>query len=435
MANMNNTTSVHYCSFCGRKENQDSAGFQDTALGAVIVVCDGMGGMNGGRMASSLAVATILKTIAAAPSGTNRKNILAKAIRNANDAILSYGAENPSYAGMGTTVTAIIVSDYSVVAAYVGDSRVYQLRGKKKVFRTFDHSMVFEMVKRKALTEQARLSAQSNVILKALGVSRTVEPDIFELPYQRGDRFILCSDGFWGAMPEEDFLAEVTLKEDADKVLAGMMRKVDEIGVNSGGKHDNLTAAFVEMKQDSKLKEKMNKTAKIIIAALSACLLISLIFNIIPDRQPDKQPAPAVEAPKEEMPPAPKIDAYKEFAFGYALSDGNTFTKDNVKYARVYTVQIDCTGEKAILEYKRSNGMDAKVLLDRIQKTELDINHFATRGELKSSYPESLLEIDEVYYMEQNGNHFAVVRCNDQFSLWISNSKPIELNTIELNKN
>lgn len=269
----------------GRKENQDSAGFKDTALGAVIVVCDGMGGVNGGRMASSLAVTTILDTVDAAPREADRQGVLTKAIRKANENILAYGAEHPSYAGMGTTVTAIIVSDYSVVAAYVGDSRIYQLRGKNKVFRTFDHSMVFEMVKRKALTEeQARLSAQSNVILKALGVSEIVDPDVFELPYQKGDRFILCSDGFWGAMPEEDFIEDVAKKDAADKVLADMMKRVDQIGFESGGKHDNLTAAFVDMQQESKLKEKMNKTAKIIIAALAAALLLSLIFNIIPDK-------------------------------------------------------------------------------------------------------------------------------------------------------
>lgn len=269
----------------GRKENQDSAGFKDTALGAAIVVCDGMGGVNGGRIASSLAVTTILETIDAAQRGADRRGVLTKAVRKANEKILAYGAEHPSYAGMGTTVTAIIVSDYSVVAAYVGDSRIYQLRGRNKVFRTFDHSMVFEMVKRKALTEeQARLSAQSNVILKALGVSENVDPDVYELPYQKGDRFILCTDGFWGAMPEEDFIEHVAKKDAADRVLADMMKTVDQIGIETGGKHDNLTAAFVDMKQESKLKEKMNKTAKIIIAALAASLLLSLIFNIIPDK-------------------------------------------------------------------------------------------------------------------------------------------------------
>lgn len=275
----------------GRRENQDSAGFQDTPLGAVIVVCDGMGGINGGRIASAIAVSTILEvTSSANQPNPDRKEILRTAIKAANARILSYGKEHPYVAGMGTTVTALIVSEESAVAAFIGDSRIYQLRGSSKVFRTFDHSMVFEMVRRKALTEeQARLSAQSNVILKALGVSEDVEPEIFELPYLKNDRFILCSDGFWGAMPEEDFIHMVSPQVSADKVLAESMAEVDGIGHAAGGKHDNLTAAFVDMKQNSKLKEKMNTTAKIIIAVLSACLLVSLLFNILPDKTNEEQ--------------------------------------------------------------------------------------------------------------------------------------------------
>lgn len=277
----------------GRRENQDSAGFQDTPLGAVIVVCDGMGGTNGGRIASAIAVSTILEvTSSASQPNPDRKKILRTAIKEANARILAYGKEHSAVAGMGTTVTALIVSEESAVAAFIGDSRIYQLRGGSKVFRTFDHSMVFEMVRRKALTEeQARLSAQSNVILKALGVSEDVEPDIFELPYLKNDRFILCSDGFWGAMPEEDFIRMVSPQTSADKVLAESMTEVDRIGRAAGGKHDNLTAAFVDMKQNSKLKEKMNTTAKIIIAALSACLLVSLLFNILPDKEKEEQQA------------------------------------------------------------------------------------------------------------------------------------------------
>lgn len=296
----------------GRKENQDSAGFQDTTLGAVIVVCDGMGGMNGGRMASSLAVRTILNTIASAPADADRKGILVKAIKNANEAILAFGAEYPSYAGMGSTATVIIVSRHSVVAAYVGDSRIYQLRGKKKIFRTFDHSMVFEMVKRKALTEeQARLSAQSNIILKALGVSANVDPDVVELSYRKGDRFILCTDGFWGAMPEEEFLGDVSDNGETDKVLAEVMTKVDGIGHRSGGSHDNLTAAFVDMNKDSNLKEKMNRTAKIIIAFLALCLLVSATFNVIPSLSDKKVISENVKSqPDQETLPADNLIYY-----------------------------------------------------------------------------------------------------------------------------
>ena len=391
----------------GRKENQDSAGFKDTALGAVIVVCDGMGGMNGGQKASSLAVTTILDVVAAASSDADRKEVLVEAIRKANEAILAYGTEYPSYAGMGTTVTALIVSDYSAVVAYVGDSRIYQLRNGKKVFRTFDHSMVFEMVKRKALTEeQARLSAQSNVILKALGVSQSVDPDVFELPYQNGDRFILCSDGFWGAMPEESFLSEVSGKEDTDKVLADMMKKVDEIGNNSGGKHDNLTAAFVDMKQDSKLKEKMNKTAKMIIGALAACLLVSLVFNIIPDKKSD-----AVLPDTQTEQNVSGADT-TEYRGAEEVEDNKLFAISTLMYNKVYFVEFD--GESGILKYGSDSNNLTEVSLKEVGTSEYQ-SLFGDRHILKIYYGS---------FLNQNGgkNEFTVAVTDKNCLMKISNT-------------
>lgn len=265
----------------GRAENQDSAGIKDTSLGYLIVVCDGMGGMQGGSTASQLAVQTILETVASADKQGNPSMALVEAIRNANIAIIEKGQDNPELHGMGTTVTALLLTPYSAITAYVGDSRIYQLRDGKKVFRTFDHSMVFEMVKKNIISEeQARLSAQSNVILKALGVNPDVEVEIVERPYQKGDRFILCTDGFWGAMPEEDFIRHLSEKNPINKILESTANVVESIGRNNGGEYDNLTAAIIEMNNNSILKEKMNKTAKIVIAVLSILLVTSIAINI-----------------------------------------------------------------------------------------------------------------------------------------------------------
>lgn len=265
----------------GRKENQDSAGFRETELGSLIVVCDGMGGMQGGSIASQLAVQTILETVALADKKTNPKTVLIQAIKNANAAIIEHGQNNPNLRGMGTTATVLLLTPYSALTAYVGDSRIYQLRNGKKIFRTFDHSMVFEMVKKRIISEeQARLSAQSNVILKALGVNADVEVEIAERPYKKGDRFVLCSDGFWGAMPEEEFVRHLVESNPIDKILESTANVVESIGRNSGQEFDNLTAAILEMSSNSILKEKMNRTAKIIILILAVLLLISLVFNI-----------------------------------------------------------------------------------------------------------------------------------------------------------
>lgn len=266
----------------GRKENQDSAGFRETELGSLIVVCDGMGGMRGGSVASQLAVQIILDTVAAADKKANPSTVLIQAIKNANIAIIEQGQSNPKLQGMGTTATILLLTPYSALTAYVGDSRIYQLRDGEKIFRTFDHSMVFEMVKKKIISEeQARLSAQSNVILKALGVNADFEVEIGERSYKKGDRFVLCSDGFWAAMPEDEFVRYLVENKPIDKILESTANVVESIGRNSGQEFDNLTAAILEMDSNSILKEKMNRTAKIIILILSVMLLMSIALNIL----------------------------------------------------------------------------------------------------------------------------------------------------------
>ena len=254
----------------GRKENQDSAGFMNTNLGCLVVVCDGMGGMQGGSVASQTAVRTIIETVNTADKQSSPSMTLIKAIHNANNLIIETGMGSKDLQGMGTTATALLLTPYSAYVAHVGDSRIYQLRKGKKIFRTFDHSMVFEMVKKKVISEeQARLSAQSNVIMKALGITPDIEVEVTECPYKKGDRFILCTDGFWGAMPEEDFIRHLSEKDDVKKVLETTANVVEGIGRNNGGEYDNLTAAILEMDENSILKEKKGKINAVIAGALA----------------------------------------------------------------------------------------------------------------------------------------------------------------------
>lgn len=266
----------------GRSENQDSYGYTDSPFGFVITVCDGMGGGPGGKTASTIAVQEILNCILNANQDDTVPNVLLKAIRQANLAIIAKTKEKPELTGMGSTCTVLVINERCATVAYVGDSRVYQFRNSSKVFRTFDHSMVFELVKQKVITEeQARLSAQSNVITKALGVSEDVQPDYCELPYLKGDRFLLCSDGIHGSMPEPELIKLVTnRKPSLGALVDDIATKVDNIGHNSGGYHDNLTLAVVETKSNSILKTKMSMKTKVIITILSVLLLASLIGNI-----------------------------------------------------------------------------------------------------------------------------------------------------------
>jgi len=96
--------------------------------------------------------------------------------------------------------------------------------------------------------EQARLSEKSNIITRGLGIQSTVDIEITDnLSYQKGDRFLLCTDGIWGTVPEKKLVAMASYKENVEKVLNQLVEKIDAIGVASGGQHDNLTAALIEI--------------------------------------------------------------------------------------------------------------------------------------------------------------------------------------------
>lgn len=265
----------------GRSENQDSFGFADTKFGLLVTVCDGMGGGPGGKTASSIAVKEIIDGVLEANDDEAPSNALLKAIHRANLAIVSAAEENPRLKGMGTTCTALLINKDSAVVAHVGDSRVYQLRGHHKVFRTFDHSLVFGLVKEKVITEeQARLSDQSNVITRALGLDAKLEIDITERAYEKGDRFMLCSDGIHGTMPENELVKKATKSKKVGQTVDDICTIVDGEGRKNGGGHDNLTLAIIETQNNSILKEKMSTRNKTVIICISALLLASLIANM-----------------------------------------------------------------------------------------------------------------------------------------------------------
>lgn len=266
----------------GRLENQDSFGYSDTPFGFLITVCDGMGGGPGGKTASSIAVKEIIQGVIDGNNEEELTNILIKAIRRANLAIISKGSEIPELKGMGSTCAVLLINKEYAIIAHVGDSRVYQLRGKAKVFRTFDHSMVFGLVKQKVITEeQARLSAQSNVITRALGIKADAEVDVTIRPYLSEDRFILCTDGIHGSLPENELISLTSdRKHSLGAVTDSIATTVDGKGNTEGGGHDNLTLVIIEPSINSKSKDKMSNKIKMLLSLLMLLCVFSIIGNI-----------------------------------------------------------------------------------------------------------------------------------------------------------
>lgn len=266
----------------GRSENQDNWGFSDTPFGFLIVVCDGMGGGPSGKLASTLAVNSILKGVEEGNEEEAPVNVLIKAIRQANMDIILQGEEDMRLKGMGSTCTAVLVNEESAIVAHVGDSRVYQFRGSSKVFRTFDHSMVFDLVKKKVITEEvARLSVDSNIITRALGIKPDLEVEVHELPYETGDRFMLSTDGIHGAIPEKQLISMATdSKINLNQCIEDMAMTIDNEGIKNGGGHDNLTVAMIELSANSKMKVKMSKRIKYIFLGLLLLCFSSLTLNM-----------------------------------------------------------------------------------------------------------------------------------------------------------
>lgn len=266
----------------GRPENQDDGGFIDTPLGFLLVVCDGMGGGPGGKTASGIVKTELMASLRESNPQASRIEAMKKAVSIANDALYRKMEEVPALVGMGSTLVAILINQQSAIIAHLGDSRCYRVSHGRIVHRTNDHSLVGELVRNKALTEeQARVSPQSNVITRGLGSTNNHVPEIEEVPYCKGDRFFLCTDGVWGIMPHEELAQRLTSQQSLSSLVSNLSAEIDNRGLAAGGNHDNHTLAVVEMNVDSILKDKMSKIMKVILSVLGSLLVLSLFFNIV----------------------------------------------------------------------------------------------------------------------------------------------------------
>lgn len=245
----------------GRNENQDNAGFVDTPLGLLLVVCDGMGGGPGGRTASLMAVDTILSVLSDVSEHTPREDALRFAIEKANDVIYAKAKEKPELRGMGTTVAAVLFNENSAVIAHAGDTRIYQLRKGAIMFRSSDHSVVANLVRQKQITEEeARNHPQANIVTRALGIRPSMEIEFDEVTFLRGDRFVICTDGIWGMMPQRDLVRSLSQVMGIEELTSTLTEGIDKIGHANGGGHDNLTLAIVDTSFDSLLNKIKKKS-------------------------------------------------------------------------------------------------------------------------------------------------------------------------------
>ena len=184
------------------------------------VLADGMGGLNAGEVASSMAVHLLVdelaeyrkgeSTIEAELNDSDEKlpieaQVVRKAVENANDSVFHVSQTQPKCQGMGTTIIAAYYHDNKISVAHIGDSRMYRLRSGKLEQITKDHSFVQELIDKGLFTkEEARASSKKNVVTRALGVAPNVEVEVHEHEAEAGDLYLMCSDGLHDLVPDRD---------------------------------------------------------------------------------------------------------------------------------------------------------------------------------------------------------------------------------------
>jgi len=229
---------VHGVTHQGRRATNEDAFLVDRDRG-LFVVADGMGGHNAGEVASGLAVKAIGEFLS---DGTPPSlNLLDEALRVANDQILTVAAQEPDYAGMGTTVVAALLTDGEAIYANVGDSRMYLWRSGRLTQLTRNDSWVSAALE--GVSEGAREIGQHpmrHVLTKVVGLWPELQPSVAACGFGVGDVLLLCSDGVHGSVPDAA-LAE----------LLGRGRTVAEIAGSvvhdaiARGATDNVTAIVV----------------------------------------------------------------------------------------------------------------------------------------------------------------------------------------------
>jgi protein phosphatase len=223
------------------------------ARGLLAMVADGMGGAAGGRIASHFAVAWTYRELqarldAGAPPGPDGTvGCLRAAIEAANTRVHEQGERTPEYAGMGSTVTAVVVLGTAYFAAQVGDSRAYVVRAGAAHRLTRDQSLVQKLVDAGAMTpEEALRSPHGSVLLQALGTAASVAVELTWMPARRGDLLLLCSDGLYRMVPDDEIAAAAAALQDPDTLC----RSLVEVA-NARGGPDNVTVVAARVDGDA----------------------------------------------------------------------------------------------------------------------------------------------------------------------------------------
>ena len=220
-----------------RKLNEDSACYLERQNFKIYVVADGMGGHNAGEVASKMAAEQIVRYVDDNYSLEDEQILISKAIKAANEEIYKFSKTNDKLNGMGTTVTACLVTAKYIYVANVGDSCCMALKNGELKKITKDHSLVQELLDSGTISEfEAINHPKKNIITRALGTSIDVNVDVFKLGVHEYDLFILCSDGLTNEVTKDEILRIISNENNYISIANDLVNLAKE----KGGR-DNIT--------------------------------------------------------------------------------------------------------------------------------------------------------------------------------------------------
>jgi PPM family protein phosphatase len=230
----------------GRHYNQDRVAYAYSDKALLLVLADGMGGHLHGEIAAQITIHTFMQAFAQAaqPRVPEPEEFLSEIVRRAHDAIIQYAQERHLGGNPGTTCVAALVQDGKVCWAHAGDSRLYLLRDNEMVAVTHDHSVVQQWADWGIISqEEMKTHPDRNRITNCLGGVENMfyaesSPTV---PLQQGDVLLLCSDGLWGPLEEEDLVAGFSVAP----LSAAMEQLVDKALTLGGARADNTTAVAI----------------------------------------------------------------------------------------------------------------------------------------------------------------------------------------------
>jgi len=229
-----------------RHENQDTFAVEQGEKLLIAVVCDGMGGAEGGQIASSLAVETFMQEIRALlradMTARQLRELASFCVAKANTAVYQHALQEPAYQGMGTTLVSAVAGERDAVICNIGDSRAYLIHNGEMTRITHDHSVVQTLVENGDITaEEARTHPNRNLITRALGPDETTLCDAFDVSFAHGDKILLCTDGLVVTATDEEICRIVCADKRAEEKLDDLIALA-----KAQGAPDNVTAVLIE---------------------------------------------------------------------------------------------------------------------------------------------------------------------------------------------